>query len=165
MVFGKLFGSLTVIDIFTMCILLFVFITFLSFIFIKNLSIFMKERSRIFKDLVIKHTTFLTIIFLIIFTLEQIILIFMVNEFKTNVNILQICISIFALWVVTTAYFQKSISDIREEHYKEQLKAVSDDFESKEELLDVIDEQEKLLLKREKEIDILKNKLNKKKRL
>lgn len=57
----------------------------------------MDEKSKRFRKFVIKHTNFLA---------------------KENIGILQICINIFTLVVIATAYLQKTILDIRTEHYR-----------------------------------------------
>lgn len=69
---------------------------------------------------IFKNDSFFSIIFLLIFFIEQLILIILVFYFKVNIELLQLIISVFALIVVTTSSFQKLILDIRVRHFKEQ---------------------------------------------
>ena len=54
------------------------------------------------------------------FFVEQLFLIIFAYLFRENVIVLQIIIGVFALVVVTTASFQKTILDVRIKHFKGQ---------------------------------------------
>tara|TARA_Y100000034_G_scaffold44750_1_gene55000 strand:- start:3624 stop:4007 length:384 start_codon:yes stop_codon:yes gene_type:complete len=68
-----------------------------------------------------KNESFFTILFLFFFFIQQFILVILVFYFKTNLNLLQVIISIFALIVITTASLQKIILDVRIRYFREKV--------------------------------------------
>jgi len=68
-----------------------------------------------------RNESFFTILFLFLFSIQQFILIILFFYFKTNLNLLQIIISIFALIVVTTASLQKIILDVKLRYFREKV--------------------------------------------
>ena len=74
------------------------------------------EKCRKFID---ENEGFFTILFVLIFTAEQILLIVFTTIFKENSSILRLIISIFALFVITTASLQKFVIETKRRYEKE----------------------------------------------
>ena len=64
----------------------------------------------------VKHNEgFFSILFILLFALEQVILIGLTTYFREEANLLRLIISIFALVVITTASLQKFILETKED--------------------------------------------------
>lgn len=74
------------------------------------------QKCRIFVD---ENEGFFTILFILMFTAEQILLIIFTTIFKENSTILRLIISIFALFVITTASLQKFVIETKRKYEKE----------------------------------------------
>ena len=102
-----------------------IFLIFLIFLFIFyiRLSNFLKNLNNnieICRKFIIKNDSFFSILFIVLFGLEQVALIIFVFVYNEHINILKLIISIFALVVITTASLQKSLLDTKRKHEKEQ---------------------------------------------
>lgn len=89
-------------------ILILALLVTLGLIFIKEVLLGITSLCKLLSKFIINNTGFFTILFLIIFFLEQTILVILVYIFDVPVKA-QLLISLFALIVVTTATFQKFI--------------------------------------------------------
>lgn len=78
------------------------------------------ERCRRFID---KNEGFFSILFIVLFTTEQVLLIILIFLFKENIDIIKIIVSIFSLVVITTATLQKLILEIKRKYDKERITA------------------------------------------
>ncbi len=76
------------------------------------------ERCRKFID---KNEGVFSILFIILFATEQVLLIILISLFKESIDIIKIIVSIFSLVVVTTATLQKLILEIKRRYDKERI--------------------------------------------
>jgi hypothetical protein len=105
----------------TINILLILIILSLLFLkFYRQILIYFDRLIDFLRGFIYKNDSFFTILFLIVFFTEQLVLIILAWYFRENIIFLQIIISIFALIVVTTSSFQKIILDVRVRYFKEQ---------------------------------------------
>jgi len=110
-----------------------------------ELSNLISRLSDCFRKFIVSNTGFFTILFLVIFFLEQALLILFVFYFFEASSKLQILISIFALIVVTTATLQKFIWEYKFQHRSKEVAIFS--YNNKRLFSDVrllIDENQKL---------------------
>ena len=92
----------------------------LCILFHKKLAYFFNDLISDCRWFIQENDSLFTILFLILFFVEQLFLIIFAYLFRENVIVLQIIIGVFALVVVTTASFQKTILDVRIKHFKGQ---------------------------------------------
>src|SRR3989344_8332787 len=90
----------------------------LCILFHKKLAYFFNDLISDCRWFIQENDSLFTILFLILFFVEQLFLIIFAYLFRENVIVLQIIIGVFALVVVTTASFQKTILDVRIKHFK-----------------------------------------------
>lgn len=92
----------------------------LCILFHRRLALFFNELIDNCRWFIQENDSLFTILFLALFFFEQLSLIIFAYVFRENTTILQIIIGIFALVVVTTASFQKTILDVRIRYFKGQ---------------------------------------------
>lgn len=99
------------------CSLLLLFFIFLFLLF-EDILIFINKKCNFLRYFIEKNDGLFTILFLLLFSVEQIILIFLIYINGDKINILKLIISIFALVVVVTASLQKFILEKKREYDK-----------------------------------------------
>ena len=72
------------------------------------------------RDFIKRNDGFFSIFFIILFSLEQAILIILIYVFSQNLSILKFIVSIFSLVVITTASLQKFLLETKRRYEKEQ---------------------------------------------
>ena len=78
----------------------------------------------------IKHNEgFFSILFILLFALEQVILIGLTTYFREEANLLRLIISIFALVVITTASLQKFILETKRRYENETKRSIEESNE------------------------------------
>ena len=101
-------------------IFLLIYLSFYEHIFKKLTEIIDEIRT-----FIIKNESFISILFLIIFTMEQLLLIIFSHFYGKDITSLQIIIALFALIVLFTSSFEKILLNVATKHYKEQSAALA----------------------------------------
>lgn len=107
-------------------------ILMLLFIRLSTIVSFLDKRVEIMREFLKKNEGFFSIFFLLIFAIEQIILIIFISKFGYNLDFLRGLISIFALVVVTTASLQKFVLETKRRYDNEERIKAKDYLESRE---------------------------------
>lgn len=80
---------------------------------------FINKRTDRTRDFIKKNEGFFSVTFIILFAIEQAILIWLTTYFKENTTKLRLIISIFALVVMTTASLQKFVLETKRRYDNE----------------------------------------------
>jgi len=100
-----------------------------TLLFCEDLSKFINKKRKIISELIIKNEGFFTILFTFIFLFEQLLLIAILALFFDVSKWLSAIVGIFALFVVTTAAFQKFIWQYKFK-WSEDMRKSAEDVES-----------------------------------
>lgn len=101
-----------------MSIIFIVFSIFLIIVLPKNLN-YLDKNLDLCKEFIKKHNSFFKLSFILLFAIEQLILIVLIYSFKESVDLLELIVNFFALIVITTAILQEFILDIKMKYLNE----------------------------------------------
>jgi len=97
------------------------------------------------REFIKKNEGVFSIFFIILFALEQTLLILLTDYFKNNTGFLRLIISIFALVVMTTASLQKFILETKRRYEKEAKKSIKKTTLTLEKYKKLVGEYDKLM--------------------
>ena len=104
----------------------FIFLSLILFILLPYIKKPVYERVKIIRRGIDKNEGFFSIFFVCLFTLEQMLLLYLIHKFGEKIDMLKLFVSFFALVVVATASFQKTILEIKRRYDKEKYIALID---------------------------------------
>ncbi len=97
------------------------------------------------REFIKKNEGVFSIFFIVLFALEQALLILLTDYFKDNAGFLRLIISIFALVVMTTASLQKFVLETKRRYEKEAKKSIKKTTLTLEKYKKVVDEYDNLM--------------------
>lgn len=134
---------------------------------LKYIVNFIDKECEILRKFFIKREGFLGLLFLLLFSGEQLLFLLFFHKFSYRIDSLRFGVSIFALIVITTASIQRIILEIKNRFFKYELERTGkENLIYLKDLKSFIDENESLLEEDEnlkKRIKILESKLSYKK--